>query len=180
MARSGGRPAACQGPYPEISDRKRGRGTIGALSPHVQQPLTSPLPEGLERNLTVRQTGRTLRRSAAIVAAVATAALLAGTFFVQSSGLMQSRDHAPGVSPFPALDPAPGDIRREDSAAGTDELQRLLDDTENRARAVYKEIYSHINCIESDAIGEQCDTLSRELTILEHEMLSTALSTRSP
>jgi hypothetical protein len=58
------------------------------------------------------------------------------------------------------------------AVAATDELQRLLDDTENQARSFYHEIYSQTTCLSSDQLAERSGVLSREINALEHDILS--------
>jgi serine/threonine protein kinase len=151
---------------------------LGRCLAHVQQPLTSPLPEGLGQNLTARRPSRMTRRSGAIVAVVAGVTLTAATVFVRSPGLLKNRDAEPKALASAAPDPVLRGVRPV-AVAATDELQRLLDDTENQARSFYHEIYSQTTCLSSDQLAERSGVLSREINALEHDILSVPVSPQS-
>ena len=146
---------------------------LGRCLAHIQQPSTSPLPKGLEVDAATRTPARTKRRLVAAAALVLAGVvpLAAGAWFVRSRG----------QSPNPALRPsirsvdASQSMRSVDSPLSRvvhDELQRLLDDARNRARAVHADILERPKVVSLDPISERSVRLTGELKALKRDILS--------
>jgi serine/threonine protein kinase len=135
---------------------------LGRCLAHVQQPLTSPLPDGLEHNSTTQKPANTLRRSAGAVALVTMIALAAGALVVWSRGQMPDRSSEPTASPSSAVS----------SEQPPDEIGLLLDDAANRAQALQHEFLAPRNDLHRDLILDRTAALFQQAEALERDIVS--------
>jgi serine/threonine protein kinase len=134
---------------------------------HVQQPTLAPLPAGLD-HARARRSGSPGSRRAAIAAA---AVIVLGAGVLMLNPFQAKRSHAP-AQPAPATDPAGAwqTTRDRTHPVRTDDVERLIDETDEQARALEADLRSPRSA-DDDWMSAQSRALSREVEALEREIL---------
>lgn len=146
---------------------------LGRCLAHVQQPLASPLPDGLEHGPTTKRPGRERWRSAAVVAFATLLTLAGGALVVLSRGLAPVPTHHSGLGTSPSL--ASNSKRLvvgSPRAIASDDLERLIDEAEHRVRTIRNDILAPRNGLRLDRLSERTTALSQATNALERELLS--------
>jgi hypothetical protein len=137
---------------------------------HVQQPLVSPLPDGLEPRETPSALRRRLR-PLGVVVAWATAAVATGAMAIFSPWLV--RGLAPGARPTVS---GPADTRHTSDSGppgnDTDEVQRLFDRVQERASAIEADLLRRGDDPNPGTLSAWGDALLRRAGALGRDILS--------
>ena len=106
---------------------------------HVQQPLLSPLPAGLEQKKAPPAPRRTFRPSGTVMVVSAAFAVAAGAMAFVVPWRARNLTLVPGVTRSESVDTRLSLDSRPDRG-GTDEVQSLLDQVRDQARAIEADV----------------------------------------
>jgi serine/threonine-protein kinase len=146
---------------------------------HVQQPLVSPLPAGLDSHEPQRARPRSARRYGAILVIAVTVALATGSIVYMSSWAalqLATGERAKHSIPLSAHSASDDQVPQVGSA----DVQRLIDQARSRAQMIEAKLLSHRESSGRDfvsershAIAERAEALAREI-IPDHVVPSNA------
>jgi serine/threonine-protein kinase len=138
---------------------------------HIQQPLLSPPPAGLEQKGAPTARARGLRRSSAMVTIWVAIAVAAGTMAFVAPWRVRNLALVPRGTRFGSVDTLlPLDSRHD--RGGTDEVQSLLDQVRDRARAIEADVLRRGGEEGQDPLSARSHTLSRQAEVLERDIPS--------
>jgi serine/threonine-protein kinase len=150
---------------------------LGRCLAHLQQPLLSPLPQGLEPPQTPPKAARSLRKSRAmLVGSALTAVAIGALAFWAASG---ASGFLAWLGAKPAAQPAwlyAANARPTWAAAA--DLDRLIDQGEHGADSLESELMRPRGVMGPDPLSAQSHALAQEAEDLERDILSSRLAPR--
>jgi hypothetical protein len=138
---------------------------------HIQQPLLSPLPAGLEQKEAPTAPSRGLRRSSAMKTIWVAIVVAAGTMAFVAPWKARNLALVPGVTRSESADRRLPHGSRLDRGE-TDEVQILLDRVRDQARAIEADVLRRGGEEGQDPLSARSEALSRQAEVLERDMLS--------
>lgn len=137
---------------------------LGRCLAHVQQPLASPLPEGLKRPPAVKRPAMETAGSLASLVALVVLAVVALAVWWRPMALRPEptpRATTPPTAPSTSAD-----------SLSSESLQRLIVEAEARARSLQQDVLERRVVPAPDVFSEQGAALMREAEALEREIQS--------